>query len=49
MPEIEPKNVPMLNDIVISPELVKKYNLKVNKSPGPDLLHPRLLKELSDL
>ena len=22
-------------------------NLKVNKSPGPDCLHPRLLKELS--
>ena len=51
MPDIEPKHVPVLNDIVITPELVKKKldNLKVNKSPGPDLLHPRLLKELSDV
>ena len=51
MPDIEPKHVPGLNDIVITPELVKKKldNLKVNKSPGPDLLHPRLLKELSDV
>ena len=49
MPEIEPKNVPMLNDFVITPQLVKKKldNLKVNKSPGPDLLHTRLLKKLS--
>ena len=51
MPDIEPKQVPELNDIIITPELVKKKldNLKVNKSPGPDLLHPRLLKELSDV
>ena len=51
MPDIEPKQVPELNDIIIIPELVKKKmdNLKINKSPGPDLLHPRLLKELSDV
>ena len=51
MPDIEPKQVPELNDIIITPELVKKKldNLKINKSPGPDLLHPRLLKELSDV
>ena len=51
MPDIEPKHVPVLNDIVKTRELVKKKfdNLKVNKSPGPDLLHPRLLKELSDV
>ena len=51
MPDIEPKHVPVLNDIFITQELVKKKldNLKVNKSPGPDLLHPRLLKELSDV
>eukprot|EP00112_Aurelia_sp_Birch-Aquarium-sp1_P011593 Seg2436.1 transcript_id=Seg2436.1/GoldUCD/mRNA.D3Y31 product="LINE-1 reverse transcriptase" protein_id=Seg2436.1/GoldUCD/D3Y31 len=38
-----------LEDIEINETIVLKQleNLKVNKSPGPDCLHPRLLKELS--
>ena len=38
-----------LEDIEINEAIVLKQlqNLKVNKSPGPDCLHPRLLKELS--
>ena len=37
-----------LNNIHITPESVRKKlsNLKVHKSPGPDGLHPRILKEL---
>ena len=51
MPDIVPKEVPELNDILINPTIVKKKleNLKINKSPGPDTLHPRLLKELSEV
>ena len=46
-----PKVVPELNNIVINPSIVKKKldSLKINKSPGPDKLHPRLLKELSEV
>ena len=51
MPDIAPKDVPELNNIEINPSIVKKPldRLKVNKSPGPDLLQPRLLKELSEV
>ena len=51
MPDIVPKVVPELNNIVINPSIVKKKldSLKINKSPGPDKLHPRLLKELSEV
>ena len=36
-----------LNDIQISPDLVKKklLKIKVKKSPGPDKIHPRVLHE----
>ena len=38
-----------LNNVIITDEAVHKVlsSLKVNKSPGPDLIHPRLLKELA--
>ena len=47
MPDIVPKDVPEPNNIELNPSVVKKIldKLNVNKSPGPDLLHPRLLKE----
>jgi hypothetical protein len=37
-----------MQDLYISPEnVVKKLNaLKISKSPGPDGLHPRVLKEV---
>ena len=51
MPDIVPKVVPEINNTVINPSIVKKKldSLKINKSPGPDKLHPRLLKELSEV
>ena len=51
MPDIVPKVIPELNNIVINPSIVKKIldSLKINKSPGPDKLHCRLLKELSEV
>ena len=38
-----------LEEMVFTPELVRKklQELKVNKSPGPDGMHPKVLKELS--
>lgn len=44
-PEINPvKDVPELDEIIITTDTVKKKleNLKINKSPGPDRLHPRI-------
>ena len=40
----------MISDIVINNDIVKKAlkKLKPGKSPGPDGLHPRVLKEASD-
>ena len=38
-----------LKTITISSEKIKKLlQLKISKSQGPDELHPRLLKELTD-
>ena len=39
-----------LDNIEITREMVLKklQKIKVNKSPGPDAIHPRVLKELSD-
>ena len=50
-PNIEKKQVPELNDISINPEIVYEHlkNLKISKSPGPDGLHPRILKELKSV
>jgi hypothetical protein len=38
-----------ITEVMFSPEIVKKKleDLKPNKSPGPDGLHPRVLKELA--
>jgi len=50
MPAIAPFNIEApLYDVVISKEqfLKKLLALKVSKSPGADLLHPRLLKEVA--
>ncbi|KAK4321900.1 hypothetical protein Pmani_007363 [Petrolisthes manimaculis] len=43
-------NAPMIPELVINAEEVRKqlYNLKIDKSPGPDSIHPRILKELRD-
>ena len=50
MPVIAPFNIEApLYDVVISEAQVLKklLALKVSKSPGPDLLHPRLSKEVA--
>ena len=40
-----------LDDLVITEDQVEKKlkGLKIDKSPGPDGMHPRILKELSDM
>ena len=51
IPTLDPKDVnTKLNDINISEEFIMKKlkSLKTSKSPGPDKIHPRILKELSD-
>ena len=51
MPTIDPKAVQStLNEIHITEELVRKKlsALKTSKSPGPDKIHPRILKELKN-
>jgi hypothetical protein len=51
MPAIESQTDKVLECIKISEEMVKIKLDKLNtcKSPGPDQLHPRILKELSDI
>ena len=53
IPDIEPKplQTDQLKDFCISKERVLKVirSLKVNKSPGIDGFHPRVLKELDDI
>jgi hypothetical protein len=41
---------PKLDILNISTETIKKIldNLKIDKSPGPDNIHPRILRELSN-
>ena len=50
IPTIPSKQVEKQNDIVITRDIVKKLlsELNVNKSQGPDGLHPRFLKEASE-
>ena len=51
MPEIEQKHIShLLTDLEITREtILKKIKaLKVNKSPGPDCIHPKILVELSE-
>ena len=49
LPDIKVKDCPKENEIKITVEKVKKKldELVINKSPGPDNLSPRILKELS--
>ena len=50
MPHFEARNFDTkLSSIEINEDLVLKKlrKLKVNKSPGPDQMHPRVLKEIS--
>ena len=49
--EIPSRTKEKLKEITIGKELVKKklLALKIGKSPGPDGLHPRVLKELSEV
>jgi hypothetical protein len=49
MPDIEKVDVPPLETMIIMKEKVKKKldNLKISKSPGPDGIHTRVLKEVS--
>ena len=51
LPDITIKDVPVCDSIVMSVEKVEKLlkELKVNKSPGPDGVSARVLKELSDI
>ena len=49
MPDIEKVDVPPLETMIIIKEKIKKKlnNFKISKSPGPDGIHPRVLKEVS--
>ena len=51
MPEMEPREMisSAMSDIEITEEEVYKklVDLKIDKSPGPDEIHPRLLKEMA--
>ena len=40
----------VMNDLVITTDTVHKklLKLKIDKSPGPDMIHPRVLKEIAD-
>ena len=49
MPDIEKVDVPPWETMIIMKEKVQKKldNLKISKSPGPDGIHTRVLKEVS--
>ena len=49
VPNFDPVTEEVLEDLEIGEELVRKKleNLKTNKSPGPDAIHPKVLYELS--
>ena len=50
MPEFEKKTNSVLTDIHVTEEDIKKAlsSLNISKSPGPDQIHPRILKELAN-
>ncbi len=49
IPELPELDIPELDSLQVEEEDVLKHlkSLKINKSPGPDDLHPRILSELS--
>lgn len=51
IPILERRTDSVLSDLIITDEMVRKElrNINVNKSCGPDELHPRLITELADL
>ena len=52
MPELDINHyIPKLDILNINTETIKKKldNLKIDKSPGPDNIHPRILRELSNI
>jgi hypothetical protein len=52
MPELDINpDIPKLDILNISAETIKKKldNLTIDKSPGPDNIHPRILRELSNI
>ena len=51
LPELNLKNIPVINEIEINLDIVKKKldALLINKSSGPDGLSARVLKEMSDV
>lgn len=50
VPPPMPANVISIPELTITKEVVKRHlqKLKTEKSPGPDCIHPRVLKELSE-
>ena len=52
MPDVEPRKMisSAMSDIEITEQEVYKklVTLKIDKSPGPDEIHPRLLKEMAE-
>ena len=50
MPEVEKINILPLEAMMLNREKIKKKldKLNISKSPGPDGIHPRILKELSN-
>ena len=51
LPAIDSGKVPLLSNIDINRENVKNLlqKCKISKSPGPDEIHPRILKETSEV
>ncbi|XP_076058263.1 uncharacterized protein LOC143035280 [Oratosquilla oratoria] len=51
IPEVEVKDIPMLSQIEFSSKDIISVidKLQRNKSPGPERLHPRILKETKDV
>ncbi|KAK3090353.1 hypothetical protein FSP39_011129 [Pinctada imbricata] len=50
LPELEPRNISIpWSEVNIEEDIIRKLlsNLNSEKSPGPDQMHPRLFKELS--